>query len=209
MDSATYRDEVIAYVEGLLAGGELGQEERDSLRAACAEVGYDPFPELTTDGERAVTEGDEAIARELAEGDEKRALCVRPEMDPDFAQTVAAAERGGAGTTAQALQPLQPLQAVVDEIDDEELAIALEEMERSPDAVTIYSDRLPTPPPPPGLDIAITCDCGRWIQLGEGCNYLQCKCGLEWCWQCKRKKGVGAVGEGGGDVCREASHNSH
>lgn len=47
----------------------------------------------------------------------------------------------------------------------------------------------------------LQCSCGHILAKDGGCNYVQCRCGLEWCWVCGRVK----YGSG----CTEASHNSH
>eukprot|EP00466_Bigelowiella_natans_P002218 jgi/Bigna1/82523/fgenesh1_pg.93_\ len=34
------------------------------------------------------------------------------------------------------------------------------------------------------------CKCGKFIEKSEGCKYMKCKCGLYFCWACKKKKTI-------------------
>ncbi len=49
------------------------------------------------------------------------------------------------------------------------------------------------------------CPAGCIVQKMDGCNFMDCKCGKKFCWNCKREKGPAA------DQCpyQNAVCNSH
>lgn len=48
--------------------------------------------------------------------------------------------------------------------------------------------------------ILLQCHCQTLIEKIDGCNYVKCPCGVEWCWECRQVKYL---------VCNNKDHNSH